>query len=293
VNNDYFILNIRGVDAAGEEWLSDVAFANGALGISEALPFEQPEGEEDVFIKIPSARSLQVYFQTAPPHAFLQEIQARLPQAKLEVQGERNRDWLAEWKKGFKPFALVDGHWVVPSWCEPPASARHKIWIDPGMAFGTGTHETTQLVAEMMSDLLKSETFISCLDVGTGTGILAILARQMGIAKVRGTEIEADSRRVAKENFAANHCADISLDEKQVEDISESFTLVTANIIDGVLVRIQEALKARVAAGGWLVLSGIIAEREKDFLTGFKLPAGKTWNKRTQKGDWLVYATKL
>lgn len=291
--DDYFILNVSGVDSAGEDWLSERAFESGALGISEVLPFEQPEGEEDVFVKIPLARSLDIYFSKPPEREFLQDLQANFPLAKITVKGEQNRDWLAEWKKGFKPFALVDGHWVIPSWCEAPVEAKHKIWIDPGMAFGTGTHETTQLVSECMRDLARDHSLASCLDVGTGTGILAILAKQFGIGKVWATEIEVDSRRVAKENFAANGCVDIALDDKQVENLDPQFQLVTANIIDGVLVRIQEALKARVEKGGWLILSGIILEREKDFLSGFKLPAGVDWHRRLQKGDWLAYVVRL
>jgi ribosomal protein L11 methyltransferase len=290
---DYFILNISQLDATAEEWLSEEAFAHGALGISEALPFAQPEGEEDVFVKIPDQRSVDIYFQTPPAHVFVQALQSRYPQAKIVVKGEANRDWLAEWKKGFKPFALVGAHWVVPSWCEPPPEAQHRIWIDPGMAFGTGTHETTQLVAEMLSTLQARENFKSCLDVGTGTGILAVLARQLGIAKVRATELEADSRRVANETFAANGCGEIVLNEEQVEALDEKFGVVLANIIDGVLVRIQEPLKACVTKGGWLVVSGIILEREPDFLTGFSLPVGHAWEIRLQKGDWLAYAVRL
>jgi ribosomal protein L11 methyltransferase len=96
---------------------------------------------------------------------------------------------------------------------------------------------------------------------------------------------------VARETFAANGMPDIELNDQQVEDITEKYDIVLANIIDGVLVRIQEALKART--GKWLILSGIILEREKDFLAGFKLPEGKHWNLRRQKGDWLVYAARL
>jgi ribosomal protein L11 methyltransferase len=293
MNDDYFILNVSGLDSASEDRLSERAFAGGALGISEALPFDQPEGEEDVFVKIPSQRSLDVYFQTAPTHEAIRELQAAFPHARFTVKGEKNKDWLAEWKKGFKPFALVGGHWVVPSWCEPPPEAKHKIWIDPGMAFGTGTHETTQLVAETMADLIAKEKLRSCLDVGTGTGILAVLAKQLGVKSVRATEIEEDSRRVANETFLANACVDIVLNERQVEGIQEKYELVVANIIDGVLVRIQEALKARVAPGGWLVVSGIILERERDFVDGFKLPAGKSWSRRTKKGDWLAFTVRL
>lgn len=291
---DYFVLTIQNLDSAVEEWLSERAFAFGALGISEALPFEQPEGEEDVFTHIPDRRSLQVYFGTPPSPEFLAELKARAADAVVTVQGEKNRDWLAEWKKGFKPFALTEAHWVVPSWCEPPPEARHKIWIDPGMAFGTGTHETTRLVAEALARLAAGVARpASCLDVGTGTGILAILARQLGIARVRATEIESDSRRVARENFAANQMSDIELNDQQVEQLSEKYDVVMANIIDGVLVRIQDALKARVKPGGWLILSGIINDREAEFRAGFQLPPGVSWFERAQQGDWLMFAVRL
>ncbi len=290
---DYFVLSLRGLSSQAEEWLSAEAFTYGALGISEALSFRQPEGEEDVFTTISDRRAVDIYFQIAPAREFIDDLLARFPEVEFVVRGEASRDWMAEWKKGFKPFALAAGHWVVPSWCEAPAEALHKIWIDPGMAFGTGTHETTQLMAEAMHSILVQEKLTSCLDVGTGTGILAILARQLGVARIRATEIEAEGRRVARESFSANACADIVLNDGQVEDINETFDLVAANIIDGVLVRLQEALKARVRPGGWLVVSGIIGEREKDFLEGFHLPAGVKWLKREVKGDWRLFATKL
>lgn len=286
--SDYVVLHLRGVDHAAEEWLSARAFDFGALGMSEVLPFEQPEGEEDVFTRVPERRDVDVYFAQAPAGDFIERMVSRFPAVSWRLSAEQERDWLAEWKKGFKPFALAGAHWIVPSWCEPPPEAKHKIWIDPGMAFGTGTHETTQLVARELGQLRPLPQ--SLLDVGTGTGILAILARQLGISAVHGTEIEEDSRRVAKENFARNGCADIRLDARQVEDLTEKYDVVVANIIDGVLVRIQDALKARVAPGGWLIVSGIITEREKDFLEGFSIPG--EW-RRMQQGDWLLFATRL
>lgn len=291
--SSYFVVQLRNVSDAAEDWLSSAAFDFGALGMSEALAFDQPEGEEDVFTRIPEKRAVDIYFATAPAREFIESVQSRFPQITVHIQAEQERDWLSEWKKGFQPFPLVDGHWVVPSWCEPPAAAIHKIWIDPGMAFGTGTHETTQLVAGALLKVMRDFPAKSALDVGTGTGILAILARQLGVAKIRATEIEADARRVARENFALNMCTDIALDETQVQDLSEKYDLVLANIIDGVLVRLQNELMARVKPGGWLILSGIIGERDKDFAQGFKLPAGKSWDLREQKGDWLLYAVRL
>lgn len=287
--SDYFVLRLQSVNDRAEEWLSQEAFASGALGMSEVLNFSQPEGEEDVFAKIPDERTLDVYFEKAPPHAFLQRIQSLFPSVTAQITGEQNKDWLAEWKKGFKPFAITSRHWVVPSWCEPPEEAQKVIRIDPGMAFGTGTHETTRLVARELEILGPHN---SLLDVGTGTGILAILGRQLGFKKVSATEIEADSRRVAQENFALNG-VQVEMDARQVEDLKDRYSVVVANIIDGVLVRIQDSLKARVRPGGWLVVSGIIKEREADFLKGFKLKPNQKWRVRREDGDWLLFAVQL
>lgn len=311
--SSYVLVQLRNVSNAAEDWLSEAAFANGALGMSEPLAFDQPEGEEDVFTRIPEQRAVDVYFLESPPRDFIETLRARFPATEVFIKSEQEKDWLAEWKKGFQPFALAGGHWVVPSWCEPPAEAKHKIWIDPGMAFGTGTHETTQLVAEALVEILGNggiapserkaitgkpappESFhaFSCLDVGTGTGILAILARQLGVQRLRATEIEPEARRVARENFVRNGCGDVEMSDVQVQDIDENFDLVVANIIDGVLVRLQDELKARVKPGGWLIVSGIIGERDKDFFAGFRLPEGKSWDIRRQKGDWLLYAVRL
>ncbi len=293
MSSDYFVLNLINVPAELEDWVTGEAFAAGALGVSEVLAFSQPEGEEDVFTMASSELSLDVYFAKEPSVEWLQSLRARMPALQWKVRGEATRDWLEEWKKGFKPFCLTGTHWVVPSWCEAPVEAQQKIWVDPGMAFGTGTHETTQLCAEEMHRLMASHSTASVLDVGTGTGILAVLARQLGASQVVATELEADSRRVARENFLINSHPEIMLDERQVENLHESFDLVVANIIDGVLVRIQSMLLNRVKPGGWLVVSGIIIEREPDFLAGFKLPEGKAWDLRVQKGDWLMFSVKL
>lgn len=290
--NHFFVLYLSQVPSHLEEEISALAFEYQALGVSEKLPFSQPEGEEVVFTETPEKRSLEIFFAEPPSDLFRQKLEELCPTCKIQISEEQNRDWLAEWKKSFQPFPLVNGHWIVPSWCEAPREAKHKILIDPGMAFGTGTHETTQLVSEAMQDLLQKQSVHSCLDVGTGTGVLAILAKQLGIEKVSATELEPEARRVARENFALNK-VQVFLPEVQVEEISESFDLVVANIIDGILVRIQEPLRACVNTGGTLLLSGIITEREQDFLQNFKLPKGAQWGRRRQKGDWLCYEVRL
>ncbi len=287
--NDYFVVRLSNVSDQAEEWLSHAAFAAGASGMSEKLDFHQPEGEEDVQAVIPSERCLEIYFSDRPAAEFLDQVRAHFPEIHLGVSLEAERDWLAEWKKSFQPFPLAGGFWVVPSWCETPKAARTPIAIDPGMAFGTGTHETTRLVAE---ELVKLGPMDSLLDVGTGTGILAILAYKMGYSRVDATEIEQEARRVAHENFALNK-VQVGLDVRQVENLNAVYDIVVANIIDGVLVRIQDSLKSRVKPGGWLVVSGIIKEREPDFLAGFRLPPGKSWSVRREMGDWLLFAVQL
>ncbi|MGE0525893.1 MAG: 50S ribosomal protein L11 methyltransferase [Bdellovibrionales bacterium] len=301
----YFVVHLERVTLAAEEWLSENAFAFGALGTSEVLDFDQPHGEEEVFTRVPKHRAVDVYFQSSPDGKFFESLRSRFPDVQVRVQSETEKDWLAEWKTGFKPFALVHDHWVVPSWCEPPELAKHKIWIDPGMAFGTGTHETTRLVAQALARVCSQERVGSLLDVGTGTGILAVLAHQLGVPRIVATDVDADARRVARENFSRNGCVHVCLDGRQFEDLSETFDVVIANIIDGVLVRIQRELLARVRPGGWLLVSGIIAERERDFLSGFSLPApgsvlpsgpappDRSWTWREQEGDWVLYGAKV
>lgn len=286
-NGDYFVLRLTQVHDQADAWLSSQAFAFGALGISETLDFSQPEGEEDVFVSHAKARAVDVYFEKRPALDFLRQLEARFPDVRAQVSSEMKKDWMAEWKKGFEAFELAAGYWVVPSWRLSPVDAQHSIRIDPGMAFGTGTHETTKLVARELVGLSGE----SLLDVGTGTGILAILAARMGFKKIAATEIEEEARRVAAENFARNG-AHVQMDARQVEALDQKYDVVVANIIDGVLVRIQDALKARVKPGGRLVVSGIILEREPNFLDGFKLPPGAQWQ-RHQLGDWLLFSVKL
>lgn len=289
----YYVLQFINISPSGEEWLSEHAFAHGALGMSEALEFEQPEGEETVHTRLAHERKIDVYFEAPPPPQLIEAFRATFPASRVDARAEQNKDWLAEWKKGFKPVELAGGHWVVPSWCESPVDARKSLFIDPGMAFGTGTHETTQLVARALLGI-GEEHKSTFLDVGTGTGILAMLAHQLGFKSLTATEIEDDARRVAHENFERNGCTHVQMSERQIEDLpAAAYDVVVANIIDGVLVRLRETLLARVRPGGWLILSGIIREREPEFLKGFTLPSGRAWDLRSEQGDWLLYGVQL
>src|SRR5690606_13567455 len=117
------------------------------------------------------------------------------------------------------------------------------LYIDPGMAFGTGTHETTRIAAELMVDAIQSENVSSVLDVGTGTGILAMIAAKSGARAIDAIDIDPESERVANENFARNGCAEIRASTTPLETIQKQYQMVVANIIDGVLIRLGSGLK--------------------------------------------------
>src|SRR5690606_7022875 len=135
-----------------------------------------------------------------------------------------------------------------------PSEAKRVLRIDPGMAFGTGTHETTQLAAQILSDLAAKQPLVSVLDVGTGTGILALLAELLGAEVVQATEIDSEARRVARENLVRNASRSVVVLEDQLESLSNTFQVVMANIIDGVLLELGADLCRRVKPGGHLIL---------------------------------------
>lgn len=281
----YFCLDLENVSNAAEEWLSHSVFDWGAQGMSEVLSFHQEAGEEEVETVPTDFHHIHVYFEKCPAPEFMQELKFRYPDVRVRLLEESDQDWLAEWKKGFHSFELVAGTYVVPSWLQPPSNADKVIWMEPGMAFGTGTHETTQLVAQALFQLQNAMTK-DVLDVGTGTGILAILAKQMGAKTVAAIDNDPEAVRVADENAIRNETV-IHVSGQEIGKLDGEFDIVMANIIDGILIRIQNELFARTRQGGALILSGILEEREPYFLEHFHLPAGARWGERTKKGDWL------
>jgi len=287
----YFLLDLENVSGAAEEWLSHSAFDWGAQGMSEVLSFHQEEGEEAVETLASDSHHLHIYFEKCPDPRFLQDLKFRFPEIQSKLLEESDRDWLAEWKKGFHAFELVDGIYVVPSWLSAPADAKQVIWMEPGMAFGTGTHETTQLVASAYFRLARKNRN-PVLDVGTGTGILAILAKQLGAKEVVAIDTDPEALRVAAENAARNEVT-LHISPAGIENLDGTFDVVLANIIDGILSRIRDDLFAHVKRPGLLILSGILVEREDHFLDNFPLPEGASWGERTVKGDWVCRVVQI
>lgn len=263
--DNYFRLKLENVNRDQEELLTLWCFDHGAGGLSESLPFRQNPEDYSVELLPNDVTCLEAYFEQPLSLAQLDDLGSQFSGVKAVFSEEQATDWLAEWKKGFIPFHLVDDVWVVPHWCEKPPEAKQVILMEPGMAFGTGTHETTKLAARLMAHALRVRPGARVLDVGTGTGILAILAKLLGASEVISTDIDPEAVRVANENYEMNS-QKIEVSTKTLNQIEGTFDVVVANIIDGVLSVLQSGLKRLTGPNGALVMSGIIDER----LSGFR-----------------------
>lgn len=286
---NYVRVVLKKVPRKLEEELSYFCFENGAQGVSENLPYVQPELRYDPKIVESAECELSAFFDEAPSVEFFNAIKSEYPEVSAEILTEPTKDWLEEWKKGFEPFVFAEPYWVVPSWRDKPSAAKQVIWVDPGMAFGTGTHETTQLAAQLIVKnwkLMNSPE--SVLDVGTGTGILAILCEKQGSSKNIGVDIDPECRRVSRENAANNKVQACEFPDYNVEDVSLKFDLVIANIIDGVLLELKPELLERRNPEGFMVLSGILTDREEEFKKKFLADSGLRILERTQKNEWIA-----
>lgn len=288
----YFRVRLKKIPSSLEAEVTELSFNHGCSGISEVLSYIQKDLVYDPELRPQRFRDVDVFFTQAPPAEFFDQLKELSSDVSSEIHEEVHKDWLEEWKKGFKPFPLVGPFWVVPSWFEAPKEAETPLSIDPGMAFGTGTHATTQMAAALIHRILKrkpSSAEWDAIDVGTGTAILAMLARLSGARRVVGLDIDPEARRVARENVERNLIDHIEIQDQSLEEVRDSFDLVIANIIDGVLLQLKEDLCRVVRPGGYLILTGILEERENDFIDQFLEGTQLKIEWRLAKDEWVGF----
>jgi ribosomal protein L11 methyltransferase len=223
--------------------------------------------------------------------AAIAELPAAWSPRLEEVVGDAWRD---EWKKHFEPFRICRGVIVCPPWCSvAPAEGEAVVVLEPGRAFGTGLHETTSLVAEILADRAEAMGGATVLDVGCGSGILALVALKLGAARARAVDVDPEAVAVASENALRNdagHALDVSRDA--VSSLAGTFPVVVANIEHRTLVDLAAPLAARVAPGGLLVLSGLLApevapDQLRDVRERYSVTALAEEECR-QKGEWIA-----
>lgn len=292
-DNSYIRIRLSQVPAELEDIMTTYCFENGATGVTEVLAFAQPDLTYDAKVVTTQSHEMDVFFAEKPAETFFSGLQDLNRSISWKIFEEENKDWLAEWKKGFKPFKLVSDFWVVPSWLEAPPEAKRSVSIDPGMAFGTGTHATTQMMAFFISKLAEKHAAHlpqwAMLDVGTGTAILAMLAKLSGMGSVTGIEIDPEARRVARDNIQLNKLTSIEIPDTQIDEIRKQYDVVVANIIDGVLINIKKDLLRVLKPGGHLFLTGILEERDNHFFEKFIENSGLKVIRRLEKDEWVGY----
>ncbi len=258
----YFVVHVKDWPRELEEWLIERAFDRGCAGMSEKLDFVQLDYEAAAEERVSDPYNLEIYFTTPVPSYFNEELLAKSNQASVVITSEDEKDWIEEWKKGYEPFEIVKDIFIVPRWREAPENAEKIILLEPGMAFGTGTHETTQLTAQLIPRISDQ----TALDVGTGTGILAMICERLGYKNIVAIDSDQEAVRVARENIAINSTEQITVPELSLKQVQGQFDVVIANIVDHVLIKIVDDLFERLNPKGYVVLGGIMIEHLDDVL---------------------------
>ncbi len=225
-----------------------------------------------------------------------------------------DQNWMEAWKKHYQPIPIGRRLMIVPAWMDSPEPHRIAIKIDPGMAFGTGTHPTTQLCLEMIEEFIEerrkhalskvegkkeNSSFIfplsSMIDIGCGSGILSIAASKLGAQSALGVDVDIESVRNARENADKNGIgAEFVVGQGSVEETRAgrfgiaSAPLVTANILAPVVVRLFDAGLADLAeAGGAIILSGILSGQAEKVIEAAQAK-GLVLSEKRQRGDWVA-----
>ncbi len=207
---------------------------------------------------------------------------------EMSVVGVDEEDWANGWKKHYHVQHIGRRMVVCPSWEEyAPAPGEVKMTLDPGMAFGTGTHDTTRLCLELLEDAVTPSTRV--LDIGTGSGILSVGAVLLGAEAAFGVDIDPVAVRTAKENAELNHVCDKT--EFVCGDLTEKahglYQIVTANIVADVIIRLLSTVRGFLVPGGVLITSGIIDTRADEVASACQ-NAGFRLIKRLEHGGWVA-----
>nr|WP_298415500.1 50S ribosomal protein L11 methyltransferase [uncultured Halomonas sp.] len=195
------------------------------------------------------------------------------PCPEIEYELLDDRDWQREWMDSFVPLQMGKRLWIVPSWHDAPDPNAVNLLLDPGLAFGTGTHPTTALCLEWLDELAEKIEFDGkdILDFGCGSGILAIAALKLGARRALGTDIDPQALIASRDNGQRNGIVDSRFELHLPDQLPEGTeNIVLANILAGPLIELAPIIAARVAPSGRLVLSGILAKQADEVLDAYR-----------------------
>jgi len=234
-------------DAEDRDRLDLLLMEHGAGGVLE-------EGEDRVAYFGPEA-------QPGVESALVQFSGVARQPLRWRWERQEGEPWRDAWKAHFRPALLSPRLAVCPSWCEPPAYGPgvEVLRLDPGRAFGTGTHETTRLCLTLLDDRLRQTPALRCLDVGCGSGILSVAVARLGVPRVVALDIDAQAAGATRENALLNGVGDrVHVLCGDLRAVVGQYPLVVANILYQILLGLAPQLAERVVPGGVLVLSGLL-----------------------------------
>ncbi len=210
-----------------------------------------------------------------PDHLDETEIRQRLanayapsPLPALLTEILDDQDWERSWMDRYQPIDYGHGLWVCPTWCETPDSAATSVLLDPGLAFGSGNHETTTLCLRWLA--ANPPRGLSVMDYGCGSGILAIAALKLGARQATGIDIDAQALTASRNNAELNGVSDrLALRRAKTVGDSGKYDIVLANILANTIIDLKAELVSLLAGQGKLVLSGILREQSADVMRAF------------------------
>lgn len=205
----------------------------------------------------------------------------------LSVQSEviPDQDWNESWKRNFKPIAVGERFVILPPW-ESYSGDRIPLVIDPGMAFGTGHHETTRSCLLLMERYVAQVSKERFLDLGTGTGLLAIAALKLGFRSVEAIDTDAQAIEAARKNIAVNQAGRVVLKQGDISMVEGIYDMIAANLISGVLAALAGDIAKHLDGRGVAILSGILLGQE-DEVIGAMERSGLRCTERLVDGKWI------
>ncbi|OHY97943.1 50S ribosomal protein L11 methyltransferase [Salinicola sp. MIT1003] len=277
------------------EWLEELLLAEGASAITLQDAHDEPVFE-------PDRGTTPLWSETVLTGLYddLNEVEAMIervrrawaeqlpddPAPQIEYELLADRDWEREWMDGFEPLRMGQRLWIVPSWHEAPDPDAVNLLLDPGLAFGTGTHPTTALCLGWLDaqDLAGRQV----LDYGCGSGILAIAALKLGADTAVGVDIDPQALQASRDNAERNQIDEASLILDYPEKIGRGeFEVVVANILAGPLIEMAPTIAARVRPAGQLALSGILAAQAESVLDAYRAQ-GILMDEPQEKEGWIL-----
>ena len=278
------------VEEALAEPLSDALMDIGAVSVTFAETGEQeifePEiGTTPIWDQTRVMGLFDAELDTAALLLALTQLMPQLPPSAYRIEQIEDKDWIREWMDQFKPMPFGDQLWIVPSWLDAPDPNAVNLLLDPGMAFGTGTHPTTAMCLRWLDQNPPLNRDV--IDYGCGSGILAIAAAKLGANQVKGTDIDPQAIVASQDNAQRNQ---VTIDFALVKDFrAEPADCLIANILAGPLKSLAPEFDRLLKPGGTLVLSGLLANQADDLVAHYQQFGVQLTTRHTQD-EWALLA---